>query len=509
MPDNRVIAGKYRLISKLSEGGMGAVWEAEHLELNCAAAVKLLDPAFAESPEALARFKREAQSAASLRSTNIVQIFDFGIDDGVPYIAMELLRGQSLAERLSEKCPLSPRETGTILSQVAKAVTWAHGMGIVHRDLKPGNIFLSEDAGESVVKLVDFGIAKPLHLDLTDAPVTITGSIMGTPQYMSPEQASGRRIVDHRTDIWSFGIVAYECLTGYHAFAAETLGGLLLAICSDPLPVPSHVAQVPTGFDEWFARCVNREPSLRFLSIAEAADVLRFVCGLEVSSSLAVPQLYSEPPATPYSALVPKRAHRPLAYSGGISTTDAPSILTLAESMVLRKRRNNWLYLGGLLVAGLLVAAIVRFNAGSHSSSNAAALDATSVASNLAAKRDLPVPSVTVQDPQALVAPAMPAAAPAPLPSLANKSTSAGSPVSPKKLKGESSATKFNHDAKPILVAAGSKEENNKPSTSIGADNLVASGATPKALPPPAPVASETVENTFGLRPKKAAQGVQ
>ncbi len=507
MPDNRVIAGKYRLISKLSEGGMGSVWKAEHLELNCAAAVKLLDPAFAESPEALARFKREAQSAASLRSTNIVQIFDFGLDEGVPYIAMELLRGQSLAERLSERCPLSARETAVILSQVAKAVTWAHGMGIVHRDLKPGNIFLSEDAGESIVKLVDFGIAKPLHLDLTDAPVTITGSIMGTPQYMSPEQASGRRTVDHRTDIWSFGIVAYECLTGYHAFAAETLGGLLLAICTDPLPIPSYVAQVPRGFDEWFARCVNRDPSLRFLSIGEAADVLRFVCGLEVSASLAVPQLYSEPPPSPYSALVPRRALRPLAYSGAISTTDAPSILTLAESMVLRKRRNNWLYFGGLLVAGLLVAAIYRFSGASHPASGATPLDAASAASTQVVNHDLPVASAAIRVPapvpQAVSSITAAAAAPSSSPL---KTTSVDSLAAPKRIKTESNAAKANHDAKPSTNSASSKEEVSRASNSSSASNLVAIEAAPKALP--APVASETVESTFGLRPKKAAQGM-
>jgi serine/threonine protein kinase len=285
MRQGRILAGKYRLISKLTEGGMGMVWRAEHVELGTPAAVKVLDPTIAESAEALARFKREAQSAASLRSTNIVQIFDFGVDDTQPYIAMELLRGKSLADKLRIEGRMSPAETAAVLSQVARATAWAHSRGIVHRDLKPGNIFLSEDADDIVVKLLDFGIAKPVQLDLSETPVTLTGAIMGTPQYMSPEQASGKKVVDHRTDIWSFAIIAFECLTVQHAFRADTLGGLVLAICTEPMPKPSDFGVVPQGFDTWFARAASRELSQRYSSITDAADALRFVCGADTTGS--------------------------------------------------------------------------------------------------------------------------------------------------------------------------------------------------------------------------------
>jgi eukaryotic-like serine/threonine-protein kinase len=284
MNEGRVLAGKYRLVNKLTAGGMGTVWRAEHIELGSPAAVKLLEASIADSPEALARFRREAQSAASIRSTNIVQVFDFGVDDHTPYIAMELLRGKSLSEKLRQDRLIAPRETGSILWQVARAAAWAHSRGIVHRDLKPGNIFLSEDANDIVVKLLDFGIAKPLNIDLSATPVTLTGSVMGTPQYMSPEQASGRRQVDHRTDIWSFSIIAFECLTGCHAFRADTLGGLVLAICSEPMPVPSDFALVPDGFDQWFERAAHRNPDQRFDSIAEAGEQLRTLCDVEISS---------------------------------------------------------------------------------------------------------------------------------------------------------------------------------------------------------------------------------
>ncbi len=357
MPDDPIVAGKYRLIAKISEGGMGAVWSAEHLELNCPAAVKLLSPAFADSAETLARFKREAQAAASLRSTNIVQILDFGIDKGVPYIAMELLQGDTLAERLSARGRLTPRETAVILSQVARAVTWAHGMGIVHRDLKPGNIFLSHDAGEIVVKLLDFGIAKPMSFGPSETPVTMTGTIIGTPQYMSPEQASGRRTVDHRTDIWSFGVVAFECLTGHRTFETDTLGSLMLKICSDPMPIPSKVGPVPKGFDEWFARCAHRDPERRFLSIAEAADVLRFVCGLEINASVGVPQLYSEPPSTPYGQTpVPTTRYR----NTGGSSTEAPSTITLGQFTKRGWHVPKQLIFGVLFVTGVVLVALLR-----------------------------------------------------------------------------------------------------------------------------------------------------
>jgi len=375
MPDVRIVAGKYRLVAKLSDGDMGAVWSAEHMELMCPAAVKLLSPAFAESPETLAQFKREAQSAASLRSTNIVQILDFGVDDGVPYIAMELLRGQTLAARLSAEGRLSPRESAIVLSQVARAVTWAHGMGIIHRNLKPGNIFLSQDAGETVVKLLDFGIAQLMRLGLDDAPVTMTGTCLGTLRYMSPEQVSGKRTVDHRTDIWSFGIVAYECITGHLAFPTDTLNHLVLAICNDPLPVPSLLGPVPKGFDEWFARCAHHDPERRFLSIAEAADILRFVCGLDLNSTAGVPQLYSEPPPSPYvqrTALFTPRPSEPAARS-----SVAPSMLSMGNLVNRNGHFSKYMVLGLLLVTGAGLAVLL--NLGRGGSAPAAALSAVSL----------------------------------------------------------------------------------------------------------------------------------
>ncbi len=346
MRQGRILAGKYRLVAKLTEGGMGMVWRAEHVQLGSPAAVKLLDPTIAESSEALARFKREAQSAASLRCTNIVQIFDFGVDGDMPYIAMELLRGKSLAERLRANRSLAPTETAAILSQVARATSWAHSRGIVHRDLKPGNIFLSEDADDIVVKLLDFGIAKPMHMDLTETPVTLTGAIMGTPQYMSPEQASGKKQVAHRTDIWSYAIIAFECLLGRHAFHADTLGGLVLAICTEPLPRPSDFGEVPAGFDEWFARAAHRSPEQRFGSIAEAADMLRFVCGVETTSSNRASTFDGTLQGEVRAVATPSRGTTTTALDFRRST-DTDATTTLRNLLYPRSRRAQALWILG------------------------------------------------------------------------------------------------------------------------------------------------------------------
>ncbi len=278
--EGRILAGRYRLLQKLGQGGMGAVWQAQHLELGIQIAVKLIDPSLATSDEGLARFRREAQSAASLQSPHVVNVFDYGVDGDTPYIAMEMLRGESLAQRLGRVRRLSPEATTTILLQVARAIGKAHDAGIVHRDLKPENIFLVRDEEFEVAKVLDFGIAKRTGIDgqITSAVQTQTGMMLGTPFYMSPEQAGGKKDIDHRTDIWSFGVIACECITGVRIFQEDTLGGLVLLICTGPMPVPSQVGPASKEFDTWFARCVARERTARYQTIREAAAGLAAAC---------------------------------------------------------------------------------------------------------------------------------------------------------------------------------------------------------------------------------------
>lgn len=285
MAEGLTLAGRYRLISKLGQGGMGSVWRAEHLTLGIPVAVKLIDASIAQSEEALARFRREAQAAAELRSAHVVHIIDYGVEDSTPYIAMELLEGESLSARLERVGRLTPADTVSILSQVTRALTRAHQQHIIHRDLKPENIFIVQEGDDEVVKVLDFGIAKKLGLDSTSSGVkTHTGAMLGTPYYMSPEQAKGHPNVDHRTDIWSLGIITYECLTGVRPFERETLASLLIAICTEPLPIPSQIAAVPRGFDAWFARVASRDVSARFQSVSEAITQLREVCGISANA---------------------------------------------------------------------------------------------------------------------------------------------------------------------------------------------------------------------------------
>jgi serine/threonine-protein kinase len=341
-----ILAGKYALVAKLGQGGMGSVWRAEHVQLRSPIAIKLIDEDIASDSEALARFMREAQSAAALRSPHVVQILDFGADNGVPYIAMELLEGESLARRIERTRGISPLETASIVTQVSRAIAKAHETGIVHRDLKPDNIFVVHNDEEEVAKVLDFGIAKAQRsLDATTGSNTRTGAILGTPYYMSPEQAEGNRYVDHRTDLWALGVIAFECLLGRRPFDSDALGSLLLAICTRPVPVPSSHGRVPRGFDAWFARACSRDPQARFQSARELAAELRRVCGVTNRDSQDVPAAVSIAPPTVRAG---SEEPPPTAYIGS-----APTANTYAASVGVGKSRGSavaWL-IGGAVTA--------------------------------------------------------------------------------------------------------------------------------------------------------------
>jgi serine/threonine-protein kinase len=281
---NEVVAGKYRLTRLIGRGGMGSVWEGVHLTLDTRVAVKFIDPTYAESPEARQRFENEARAAARLNSKYAVQVYDHGVmPDGRPFIVMEFLVGEPLDARLDREGRISPQETARIVSQVCRALSRAHSAGIVHRDLKPENVFLvwDEEDQENVAKVVDFGIAKFTDNQIGVSSSTRTGSVLGTPYYMSPEQARGLRSVDYRTDLWSLGVIAFRCIVGRLPFEGESVGDLLVKICTIPLPIPSEVAPgCPPAFDTWFQRALQRDPSQRFVTAQELAEQLMLACGL-------------------------------------------------------------------------------------------------------------------------------------------------------------------------------------------------------------------------------------
>jgi serine/threonine protein kinase len=269
--ERTVIAGKYRLERELAVGGMGAVWVARHLQLDEPVAVKFMRATVPELADARGRFAREARAAARLRGPHVVEVLDHGVDGDVPYIVMELLEGEHLGERLRRERRLSLGAAASIAAQVSKALGRAHQAGIVHRDLKPANVFLARLDGEEIVKILDFGIHKTLYGKGSE--VTGTDVLMGSPQYMSPEQARGSRSVDHRADLWSLGAILYRAVTGTPAFDGVSAVDVIVHICTGPLPVASRAApDLPSGIDAFFLRALAREPERRFSSAREMTD---------------------------------------------------------------------------------------------------------------------------------------------------------------------------------------------------------------------------------------------
>jgi len=271
----RVLSTRYRLVRPLGQGSQGAVWIADHLALNTHVAVKLIDPDLAKREDAVERFKREATAAAQLRSAHVVQILDHGIDEGQPFIVMELLEGEDLFERLNKRGRLSLRETSKIITQVCRAVARAHAASIIHRDLKPENVFLCHNEDDEVVKVLDFGVAKVTDPAKATMQRTNVGTLIGTPHYMSPEQVKGVSEIDHRTDLWAIGVIAYQCVVGDLPFDSEGVGDLLIKISVGEPPIPSKVWNgVPIQFDAWFAKACDRDPNRRFQTARELAEAL-------------------------------------------------------------------------------------------------------------------------------------------------------------------------------------------------------------------------------------------
>jgi serine/threonine-protein kinase len=276
---NVVIAERFRLNRQLGQGGMGSVWHATHLALDIPCAVKFIEGEIAQLPEAQARFEREAKAAAQLRSPHVVQILDHGVWQGTPYIAMELLDGEDLGKRLTRIGRMAPNDVLRVVGQVTRALTKAHSVGIVHRDLKPDNIFLVPDDDREIAKVLDFGIAKATGSGI-DGSNTKTGAMLGTPYYMSPEQAQGIKAVDARSDLWSLAVIVFQALTGRLPFESEALGDLLVRIIVAPVPGPGQfVSDLPATFDRWWEKASQRDPALRFQSARELGDALAVAFG--------------------------------------------------------------------------------------------------------------------------------------------------------------------------------------------------------------------------------------
>ncbi|WXB20009.1 protein kinase [Pendulispora albinea] len=370
---------------------MGSVWEAMHLGLDVPCAMKFIDGNAQDREIANHRFEREAKTAAQIRSRHVVQILDHGVWEGVPYIAMELLRGESLRARLVRMLVLSPPEVLRIVRHVGRGLRKAHERGIVHRDLKPDNIFLTHDddltqgQGAEIAKVLDFGVAKWTSHDQIMASHTRSGDLLGTPVYMSPEQIRGSRDVDTRSDLWSLAVIVFRCLTGRLPFVAESFGNLVLEICTKPLLVPSEMAAVPPGFDAWWQKAAARDPEDRFQTerelvlalervlneaAADEASVLHVVSGPASPSIPDVPPegqaaLEAAPterdrpagPLDPIGAMEPTRHVHPNPHVDSVARMEPPEPSVHGISLGARERRHGRSWIVGAVSAAVALTA--------------------------------------------------------------------------------------------------------------------------------------------------------
>jgi len=357
-----------RLDRLLGQGGMGSVWVADHLKFHIKVVVKFMAEEFAANPEALGRFEREAALAAQAKSPHVVQIYDHGVSEiGLPYIAMELLEGEDLASRMTRLGRVPPPLYASWLWQACNGLGKAHAKGIVHRDVKPENIFLCNDDGEILVKVLDFGIAKS-HGTTGGFSATRTGVMMGTAYYMSPEQTMGSKNIDQRTDLWAIGAMSYHALTGVRPFDADSLGALVYAITAGPIVPPStHNPELSPEIDAWMAKALARNVDERFSSAKDLAEgFLAAVAGNDTAASGAMLG----------------GIHNVRVKTGGTSATvgaattrsvaDATTLASAAEADIQLKdgtmanwgqtappglRSTNWALIGGV-AAGVLAAVV-------------------------------------------------------------------------------------------------------------------------------------------------------
>ncbi|MBI4706071.1 MAG: protein kinase [Deltaproteobacteria bacterium] len=299
-----------RLVRLLGEGGMGSLWVADHLTLETQGAVKFISPGLprAALPALLKRFEREAKAAARIRSPHVVEIKDLGVmPGGRPFIVMELLHGESLGKRLACSGALGLDETATIVKQVAKALGAAHALGIVHRDIKPDNIFLVAAHDELLVKVLDFGIAKISGAPQADRGLTATGSLLGTPAFMSPEQLLSTKDADHSADLWALAVLAYRMLTGRLPFRGETVTALCMAICAAQFEPPTAIrTELPAALDSLFARALGRDHAARFPSARELAEAFVRALAPGLASQPGEPPARVEPTVPGAPAALPR-----------------------------------------------------------------------------------------------------------------------------------------------------------------------------------------------------------
>jgi serine/threonine-protein kinase len=300
--------GNYRATALLGEGGMGSVYLAEHPAIGRRVAVKVLHSNYTRDEQLLARFLNEARAANAIRHPNIIEILDSGVQpNGTPFLVMELLEGESLGTRLRREGALQIATALEFAYQTASALGAAHKKGIVHRDLKPDNLYVIADPHEPErerIKVLDFGIAKLQQGPSSDSVKTRTGTLMGTPIYMSPEQCRGTKAIDHRSDMYSLGVILYEMLVGHPPFVSEGFGELVnMHLNIAPTPLRTERPEIPTAVDALVLKMLSKNPDERYADMAELQAALKGSGGFQVRSSPDLAKTHA-PTTKPFGAKV-------------------------------------------------------------------------------------------------------------------------------------------------------------------------------------------------------------
>ncbi len=321
-----------RLVRPLGEGGMGTVWVAHHLRLDVEVALKVIsDPSLRQDPDLMERLRREARAAARISSPHVVHMYDQGtLHDGSPFVLMELLKGESLAERIEREHVIDPRIAADIVRQAATALAAAHELSIVHRDIKPDNLFLCGDPSRPFVKVLDFGIALRHGIDSPDHRLTTADRIVGTPAYMSPEMLLSASDPGPDVDFWALSVTAYEMLTGALPFEGETLGALMMCVTrGHALSARTARPTLPQAVDAFFSKALALDPATRFANGSELSDSFEVLCEETAKALRSVDDEWAEtlaaeeediPDANPArQPLEPVQANRP-----GVAPIDTP-----------------------------------------------------------------------------------------------------------------------------------------------------------------------------------------
>jgi serine/threonine-protein kinase len=404
------IAGKYELVRLLGKGAMGEVWLAKHESLGGDFAIKLVRPSDdIEDETAAGRFQLEAQVSAKLsrKTRHIVSVSDHGEEDGIAYIVMEVLEGESLEARLLRAGSLGTAEVIAIVMQITRALTIAHAEGIFHRDLKPANVFLTKDEdGRLLVKLLDFGIARTVKPMRTRSPfATAKDMVLGTPSYMSPEQARGLDTLDYRCDLWALCVCAYEALAGTIPWEGESVEDIFLSICTFRfVPVHARRPELPAQLGAIFARAFAAKLEDRFAQATEVSEAFESLCTPEEIEAAM-------------GGRAPSSARRMAVAVPMPMSVPTPTADLVAVSYAQDRKRSGagwiWAAVAGIATVGVVIALVWKFAATSAPASAASAPPVEAKTTSAPVPPPSATPAETKADPPTQPTP-KPTAAPRP-----------------------------------------------------------------------------------------------